>query len=179
MVMTWNDKADVRLFVNVLKIHNIKLDYVEIAKAMGDNVTAKAITHRISKLRQIAAEEESAQRSGSASADGTGSGADNSAAATPAKRRRTSKAKATKNAAATTSEGPKKRGRKPKIAPKKELTPVTENEEGGTSDDRDSADAKVKQDTPSGETTVDEEDYDEAPSKKRIRRGKSGSVRGD
>ncbi|KAI9680343.1 MAG: hypothetical protein M1829_001229 [Trizodia sp. TS-e1964] len=41
--------------MNVLKIHNIKLDYAALAQAMGENVTAKAIIHRITKLKAIAA----------------------------------------------------------------------------------------------------------------------------
>ncbi|KAI9875731.1 MAG: hypothetical protein M1830_008061 [Pleopsidium flavum] len=55
MVMHWNDKTDVKLFLHVLKIHNVKLNYEALAAAMGSDVTPKAISHRISRLRTIAA----------------------------------------------------------------------------------------------------------------------------
>ncbi|KAI9765382.1 MAG: hypothetical protein M1835_007418 [Candelina submexicana] len=58
MPMTWNDKADVRLFIHVLKIHSVRLDYPALAAAMGENVTPKALSHRIAKLKAIAAAEE-------------------------------------------------------------------------------------------------------------------------
>ncbi|KAI9825237.1 MAG: hypothetical protein M1832_001271 [Thelocarpon impressellum] len=58
MPVTWNDRQDVRLFINVLKVHSVKLDYAALAAAMGQGVTGKAISHRIAKLRSIAASEE-------------------------------------------------------------------------------------------------------------------------
>ncbi|KAG0636947.1 hypothetical protein HOY80DRAFT_1053066 [Tuber brumale] len=54
MPMQWNDQADARLFANVLKHHVVKLDYQQLARAMGDNVTPKAISHRIAKIKEKA-----------------------------------------------------------------------------------------------------------------------------
>ncbi|KAI5787238.1 hypothetical protein EDC01DRAFT_779675 [Geopyxis carbonaria] len=54
MPMQWNDQADARLFSNVLRIHVVKLDYHALAKAMGNGVTPKAISHRISKIKEKA-----------------------------------------------------------------------------------------------------------------------------
>ncbi|KAI9784685.1 MAG: hypothetical protein M1816_000750 [Peltula sp. TS41687] len=77
MPMTWNDKADVRLFIALLKVHAIKPDYPALAQAMGPDCTAKAIMHRVTKLRSIAAEAE----------NGGGSVASSSAPTTPKKPR--------------------------------------------------------------------------------------------
>ncbi|KAF8245757.1 hypothetical protein K440DRAFT_662536 [Wilcoxina mikolae CBS 423.85] len=54
MPMQWNDQADARLFANVLKLHVVKLDYLALAKAMGNGVTPKAISHRIAKIKEKA-----------------------------------------------------------------------------------------------------------------------------
>ncbi|KAL7270333.1 hypothetical protein RUND412_006969 [Rhizina undulata] len=54
MPMQWNDHADARLFANVLKLHVVKLDYPALAKSMGEGVTPKAISHRISKIKEKA-----------------------------------------------------------------------------------------------------------------------------
>ncbi|PUU78834.1 hypothetical protein B9Z19DRAFT_1125975 [Tuber borchii] len=43
-----------QLFANVLKHHVVKLDYQRLAQAMGDNVTPKAISHRIAKIKEKA-----------------------------------------------------------------------------------------------------------------------------
>ncbi|KAL9128746.1 MAG: hypothetical protein Q9217_002625 [Psora testacea] len=43
--------------MHVLKIHKVKLDYQALATAMGNDVTPKAITHRIAKLRSMAEEQ--------------------------------------------------------------------------------------------------------------------------
>ncbi|KAK3170004.1 hypothetical protein OEA41_009389 [Lepraria neglecta] len=52
--MQWGPEVDAKLFMYVLKIHNVKLDYQALALAMGNDVTPKAITHRIARLRQVA-----------------------------------------------------------------------------------------------------------------------------
>ncbi|CAD6575514.1 MAG: hypothetical protein ASARMPREDX12_002333 [Alectoria sarmentosa] len=52
--MQWGHDADAKLFMHVLKIHNVKLDFPALAMAMGNDVTPKAITHRIAKLRSMA-----------------------------------------------------------------------------------------------------------------------------
>ncbi|RPB15689.1 hypothetical protein P167DRAFT_571336 [Morchella conica CCBAS932] len=54
MPMQWNEQADARLFANVLKLHVVKIDYAALAKSMGENVTPKAISHRISKIKEKA-----------------------------------------------------------------------------------------------------------------------------
>ncbi|PWW72689.1 hypothetical protein C7212DRAFT_366580 [Tuber magnatum] len=46
-----------QLFANVLKHHVVKLDYQQLARAMGDtlaDVTPKAISHRIAKIKEKA-----------------------------------------------------------------------------------------------------------------------------
>ncbi|CAF9938830.1 hypothetical protein IMSHALPRED_001099 [Imshaugia aleurites] len=52
--MQWGPDADAKLFMHVLKIHNVKIDYNALAMAMGNDVTPKALTHRIAKLRSMA-----------------------------------------------------------------------------------------------------------------------------
>lgn len=52
--MQWGPDADAKLFMHVLRIHNVKLDYTALAMAMGNDVTPKALTHRIAKLRSMA-----------------------------------------------------------------------------------------------------------------------------
>ncbi|KAI9853153.1 MAG: hypothetical protein M1838_000009 [Thelocarpon superellum] len=54
MPVRWDDHAHVRLLINILKVHEVKLDYNALAAAMGEGCTAKAISHRIFKLRKEA-----------------------------------------------------------------------------------------------------------------------------
>ncbi|KAI9774807.1 MAG: hypothetical protein M1840_000023 [Geoglossum simile] len=138
MPIRWNAQADVKLFINVLNIHNIKIDYNALADAMGENVTAKAITHRISKLRQIAAEEGSTPASESSAVG---------AVATIPKRARgaaTKAAKATtpkKGAATAPNEGgPKKRTRNPRNVKKELPSAMAEDNHNNNSDDNDNDD---------------------------------------
>ncbi|KAL2050878.1 hypothetical protein ABVK25_008776 [Lepraria finkii] len=63
--MQWGPDVDAKLFMYVLKIHNVKLDYQALAMAMGNDVTPKAIIHRIAKLRQAANEHSSPSASAS------------------------------------------------------------------------------------------------------------------
>ncbi|KAI9827369.1 MAG: hypothetical protein M1826_006294 [Phylliscum demangeonii] len=58
MPIKWNERADSELFMHVLKIHNIKLDYQALADAMGSGCTSNAISHRISRLKSMAAGDE-------------------------------------------------------------------------------------------------------------------------
>ncbi|KAK6521196.1 hypothetical protein TWF506_001421 [Arthrobotrys conoides] len=51
--MRWDSTADARLFMAVLKVHSLKLNTEAIAKLMGEGCTAKAVGHRISKLRGL------------------------------------------------------------------------------------------------------------------------------
>ncbi|KAF3911969.1 hypothetical protein AA313_de0204342 [Arthrobotrys entomopaga] len=51
--MRWDSTADAKLFVAVLKVHSLKLNYEAIAKLMGDDTTAKAVSHRIAKLKSL------------------------------------------------------------------------------------------------------------------------------
>ncbi|KAK6361693.1 hypothetical protein TWF730_005407 [Orbilia blumenaviensis] len=51
--MRWDSTADAKLFMAVLKVHSLKLNTEAIAKLMGDGCTAKAVSHRITKLRGL------------------------------------------------------------------------------------------------------------------------------
>ncbi|KAK6534346.1 hypothetical protein TWF281_005669 [Arthrobotrys megalospora] len=51
--MRWDSTADAKLFMAVLKVHSLKLNHEAIAKLMGDGCTAKAVSHRITKLRNL------------------------------------------------------------------------------------------------------------------------------
>ncbi|KAL8823055.1 MAG: hypothetical protein Q9191_006225 [Dirinaria sp. TL-2023a] len=53
-MVNWSANIDALLFKHVLKLHDIKPNYVELEKALraeGVDATAKAITHRIGKIR--------------------------------------------------------------------------------------------------------------------------------
>ncbi|RPA99560.1 hypothetical protein L873DRAFT_1806416 [Choiromyces venosus 120613-1] len=52
--LVMRDVCSLQLFANVLKHHVVKLDYQQLARAMGDNVTPKAISHRIAKIKEKA-----------------------------------------------------------------------------------------------------------------------------
>ncbi|KAH0361628.1 hypothetical protein KCU65_g8634, partial [Aureobasidium melanogenum] len=54
MPMTWDAAADAKLFTAVMAVYDIKISGAQnekIAKLMGDDVTPKAITHRLSKIK--------------------------------------------------------------------------------------------------------------------------------
>ncbi|TID19494.1 hypothetical protein E2P81_ATG06661 [Venturia nashicola] len=51
MPMNWGPEADAKLFAAVLKVHDIKVNYAALATEMGADCTAKAITHRIAKIK--------------------------------------------------------------------------------------------------------------------------------
>ncbi|KAI9800452.1 MAG: hypothetical protein M1833_003338 [Piccolia ochrophora] len=55
MPMTWDDDANKRLVATLLAVHEFKVDYAAMASMMeqrwGYEVTAKAITHRITALK--------------------------------------------------------------------------------------------------------------------------------
>ncbi|KAK5999780.1 hypothetical protein QM012_005186 [Aureobasidium pullulans] len=54
MPMTWDAAADAKLFTVVMAVYDIKISGAQndrIAKMMGDDVTPKAITHRLSKIK--------------------------------------------------------------------------------------------------------------------------------
>ncbi|KAG9846532.1 hypothetical protein KCU98_g1220, partial [Aureobasidium melanogenum] len=54
MPMTWDAAADAKLFTVVMAVYDIKISGAQnekIAKLMGDDVTPKAITHRLSKIK--------------------------------------------------------------------------------------------------------------------------------
>ncbi|KAF3931799.1 hypothetical protein ABW19_dt0208126 [Dactylella cylindrospora] len=61
--MRWDNHADAKLFMAVLKVHSLKLNYEAIAEYMGDNCTSKAVSHRIAKLKNIGGEPASAPSS--------------------------------------------------------------------------------------------------------------------
>ncbi|KAH0343525.1 hypothetical protein KCU81_g5142, partial [Aureobasidium melanogenum] len=57
MPMTWDAAADAKLFTAVMAVYDIKISGAQnerIAKLMGDDVTPKAITHRLSKIKSQA-----------------------------------------------------------------------------------------------------------------------------
>ncbi|KAJ9628575.1 hypothetical protein H2203_002476 [Taxawa tesnikishii (nom. ined.)] len=57
MPMVWNAEADAKLFVAVMKVYDVKVagnKLNEVAQMMGPDCTAKAITHRLAKLRSQA-----------------------------------------------------------------------------------------------------------------------------
>ncbi|KAF3921402.1 hypothetical protein ABW21_db0200684 [Orbilia brochopaga] len=64
--MRWDATADAKLFMAVLKVHSLKLNYDAIAKLMGEDCTAKAISHRIAKLKNLSGEVGGASTSASA-----------------------------------------------------------------------------------------------------------------
>ncbi|KAG9672064.1 hypothetical protein KCU99_g5246, partial [Aureobasidium melanogenum] len=54
MPMTWDAAADAKLFTVVMAVYDIKISGAQnekIAKLMGDDITPKAITHRLSKIK--------------------------------------------------------------------------------------------------------------------------------
>ncbi|KAJ6262217.1 hypothetical protein Dda_3022 [Drechslerella dactyloides] len=63
--MRWDGTADAKLFMAVLKVHSLKLNYDAIAKLMGEDCTAKAISHRIAKLKTLSGEASGASASNS------------------------------------------------------------------------------------------------------------------
>ncbi|KAL9122601.1 MAG: hypothetical protein Q9187_000854 [Circinaria calcarea] len=98
----WNDQADAKLFACVLKTHGVKLDMPRLAAAMtealGEEVTAKALTHRFAKLRSVASSADSSTpKSSPTKPSTTGTNGSASAKSTPRKR----KAAAPKNASAS------------------------------------------------------------------------------
>ncbi|KAI5248177.1 hypothetical protein E4T43_01506 [Aureobasidium subglaciale] len=54
MPMNWNATADAKLFTAVMVVYDVKISGAQVSKIaqiMGDDCTAKAITHRLSKLK--------------------------------------------------------------------------------------------------------------------------------
>ncbi|KAF2718343.1 hypothetical protein K431DRAFT_315016 [Polychaeton citri CBS 116435] len=57
MPMTWDAQADAKLLQVIIKVYNIKAvgdKLAEVAEMMGPDCTAKALTHRIAKLKNSA-----------------------------------------------------------------------------------------------------------------------------
>ncbi|KIW32130.1 uncharacterized protein PV07_03700 [Cladophialophora immunda] len=54
MPMTWDADADARLFAAVLATSEIKIDYTAVAARMGNGCTAKAVTHRVTNIKNKA-----------------------------------------------------------------------------------------------------------------------------
>ncbi|KAF3186326.1 hypothetical protein TWF225_004841 [Orbilia oligospora] len=77
--MRWDSTADAQLFMAVLKVHSPKLNHEAIAKLMGNGCTAKAVSHRISKLRSLG---------GDVGSNSTSSVPNTPTKATPTKRKR-------------------------------------------------------------------------------------------
>ncbi|KEF56206.1 uncharacterized protein A1O9_07787 [Exophiala aquamarina CBS 119918] len=53
MPMVWDANADARLFAAFLATSDVKPDYPALASRMGDGCTAKAVIHRIGKIKAI------------------------------------------------------------------------------------------------------------------------------
>ncbi|KAI5251809.1 hypothetical protein E4T42_03941 [Aureobasidium subglaciale] len=54
MPMNWNAATDAKLFTAVMAVYDVKISGAQVSKIaqiMGDDCTAKAITHRLSKLK--------------------------------------------------------------------------------------------------------------------------------
>ncbi|EXJ85933.1 hypothetical protein A1O1_06302 [Capronia coronata CBS 617.96] len=54
MPMTWDADADAKLFAAVLATSEVKINNGAVAEMMGPDCTAKAIIHRIAKIKDIA-----------------------------------------------------------------------------------------------------------------------------
>ncbi|RAL12067.1 uncharacterized protein BO97DRAFT_70054 [Aspergillus homomorphus CBS 101889] len=54
MPMAWNDTADAKLLLAVLRTTNVKLDHLRIAQYMGPGCTVYAIQHRLRVLKERA-----------------------------------------------------------------------------------------------------------------------------
>ncbi|KAK5053965.1 hypothetical protein LTR84_001927 [Exophiala bonariae] len=69
MPMVWNSDADARLFAAVLATSDVKVNYAAVAAMMGNDCTAKAVTHRIGNIKKVAGS--TITNDGDASATGT------------------------------------------------------------------------------------------------------------
>ncbi|KAL2423389.1 hypothetical protein ABEF95_007981 [Exophiala dermatitidis] len=54
MPMIWNAEADARLFAAVIATSDVKVNYAAVAEKMGPDCTAKAIVHRVGKIKELA-----------------------------------------------------------------------------------------------------------------------------
>ncbi|KAN0068014.1 hypothetical protein V8E54_013942 [Elaphomyces granulatus] len=59
MPMTWDNHADAKLLVGILKVAKPKIDFNALAKYMGPDCTAYALRHRIRRLEARAAGDDS------------------------------------------------------------------------------------------------------------------------
>lgn len=150
--MQWTDEATARLLVHILKIHNVKLDYEQLAQCMGPECTAKAVMHRVARIKATAAAD--GDDADDADFDGKANPAGGRKTATPTKRKRAKKGAETADntAADGNAEGPsaigtqtepkpkQKRARRGKAAKKEESTNAVDEHSGlaggeGTSQD--------------------------------------------
>ncbi|PYI19285.1 hypothetical protein BO86DRAFT_398890 [Aspergillus japonicus CBS 114.51] len=120
MPMTWNDTADAKLLLAILKTANVKPDYDRIAQYLGPECTPIAAQRRIQRLRERACMEPTTADGQPAlpstpTRDGAGAVDPGSAQGTPAsvprKRGRPRKVKEEGDADAEAPVTPKKRGR--------------------------------------------------------------------
>ncbi|KAI9714715.1 MAG: hypothetical protein M1820_000004 [Bogoriella megaspora] len=51
MPMSWDASADAKLFAAVLKIHDVRPDYQQLAAEMGPDCTPKAVQHRFATIK--------------------------------------------------------------------------------------------------------------------------------
>ncbi|KAI9763018.1 MAG: hypothetical protein M4579_000081 [Chaenotheca gracillima] len=50
-MVTWDQAMDHKLFVALIKSHDIKVDWAKLAKAIGEDVTVSALKHRIARIK--------------------------------------------------------------------------------------------------------------------------------
>ncbi|KAK2766228.1 hypothetical protein FQN54_007744 [Arachnomyces sp. PD_36] len=75
MPMNWNDQADAKLLIGIIKTAKPKIDYDALAAYMGEGCTAYGIQHRIRKIQAKANESgDSAPSTPSKAAGGTPKG---------------------------------------------------------------------------------------------------------
>ncbi|RAK74862.1 uncharacterized protein BO72DRAFT_409433 [Aspergillus fijiensis CBS 313.89] len=119
MPMTWNEAADAKLLLAILKTGNVKPDYDRIAQYLGPECTPIAAQRRIQRLKERASSEQTADGPpalpSTPTRDSTGGVDPASAHGTPAS-------------------GPRKRGRPPKVKVEAdgsaEAAPVTPKKRG-------------------------------------------------
>jgi hypothetical protein len=51
-MVNWNSAADQRLLAVILSVHQLTLDYTKVAEGFGQDVTPKAISQHIAKIKK-------------------------------------------------------------------------------------------------------------------------------
>ncbi|KIX95618.1 uncharacterized protein Z520_08738 [Fonsecaea multimorphosa CBS 102226] len=151
MPMTWDADADARLFAAVLATSEIKIDYPAVAARMGNGCSAKAVTHRITNIKNKAKslEDGDAPLPTPAASNGAAGGrkrGPNKAKSTKANDSEDADGAAAKPAAKkrkTTANGAKSAGTKKATAPEA-AEPVKKDEEEDENDEAVGSDEEAK-----------------------------------